>query len=117
MPENSPAPRCDFDELIDNIGHGTLRDRLETQLGAVAQAVREPGTAGNLALTFTLKPDGEFASVSADVKITKPGHSIPPSAFFWSDETGLARSNPRQLNLRDIDRSKPDDDDGPLRAV
>lgn len=114
MTQETEAPRCDFDELIDTIGHGTLRDRLETKLWEIADAVRMTGKVGKLSLTITMRPDGEFASVGAEVKVTKPDHSVPPSSFFWSKENGLSRSNPRQLDLRDI-RSK--DDDGPLKAV
>jgi len=122
----APAPpRCNFVELVDAIGHGSLRTKLENQLGELTQAVRETGKVGKLALTVTVKPDGEFAGVSADVKMTKPTHSVPPSVFFWDDDAGLSRSNPRQLAMRELDdeptERKPmrdtGGDAGPMRVV
>jgi hypothetical protein len=93
-----------FADLIESIGHGTLVQKLEEKLLELSEAVKETGKVGTITLKLTVKKAGEFASVVADVKTTKPEHGSPESVFFFGAH-GLQKEDPRQLKLKNLPAS------------
>jgi hypothetical protein len=92
----------DFCDLIESIGFGSLKQKLEENLAELAEAVKDTGKNGKLVLTITLKKAGEHAGIAADVKTTKPQHSVPESVFFFGQKGRLHRDNPKQTRLKEV---------------
>lgn len=97
----------DFCELIETIGFGSLKEKLEALLGELVDAVKETGKDGELTLKLKLKKAGEHCAVKADAKITRPQHPTPESVFFFGQRGRIHRDNPRQTRLREVPATPP----------
>lgn len=97
----------DFCELVETIGFGTFKQKLEGLLGELVEAVNETGKDGQLTIKFKLKKAGEHLAVKADATITRPQHPTPESTFFIGQKGRLHRDNPRQTRLREVPATPP----------
>lgn len=118
----------EFHELLAELDHGRVNQRLTEFLAEVTSGVAETSKTGEITLTLKVKKEGEMAAVTADVKIKRPEHPMHGTLmYFGTNNTSLHRENPRQLKLREVAQMKPprpagapkadplvvDDEDGP----
>jgi hypothetical protein len=97
----------DFADLITDMGHGEVHQRLSEDLAKIVEAVEDTGLKGKMTITITVKRSGErVAMVDLASKLDIPRHPTPSSGFFFEAGGGLAKSDPRQtkLPLKDIER-------------
>lgn len=97
----------DFCELVETIGHGCFKDKVESLLGELVDAVKETGKDGQLTIKLKLKKAGEHCSVKADATITRPQHPTPESVFFFGQKGRIHRDNPRQTRLKQVPAAPP----------
>jgi hypothetical protein len=97
----------EFADLITDLGHGEVHQRLSEDMAKIVEAVEDTGLKGKMTITITVKRTGErVAMVDLQSKLDIPRHPAPSSAFFFEEGGGLAKSDPRQqkLPLKDIER-------------
>lgn len=94
------APK-DFADVLTEISHGQLHERLTKELQEIVAAVAETGNDGKLTLTLNVTHEGTMVMLSGKVKAEIPKHAIPGSLFFAEDGQ-LFRDDPRQLKLRNV---------------
>lgn len=95
------GPR-EFTEVLEDLAHGAVVERLTDRLGEIVHAVKETGSPGMLTLKIKVKRTGEHAAISADISCRKPELGMPETSFFFGRGGGLTREDPRQLELRDL---------------
>lgn len=98
------APVSSTDEFIAFLRQcrrgDTLRD-LSEACQEVVQRVRETGRAGTLAFTLKFSPesDGEMVQIEDDIAVKMPKAKKGKSMFFTTDDGGLSRTDPNQMEL------------------
>lgn len=97
----------DICEVIETIGFGTFKQKLESLLGELVESVNETGKDGSLTIKFKLKKAGEHLAVKADATITRPQHPTPETTFFFGQKGRLHRDNPRQTRLKEVPAAPP----------
>lgn len=95
-----------FGDILPEMAHGAVNAALSKSLAELTAAVVEAGKPGTVTLVVTLKPikdaPREALTVSAEVKIKKPGDALPGSLFYGDRDGLLSRKDPRQLTIDDI---------------
>lgn len=93
------------------IRNGRLIEDLTEQLGDLVEACTDTGKVGSLTLTIRVKPEaginGTVASVTDQIKLTKP--QLPkPATPFYVDGRVLLREDPKQhkLHIRSADEDE-----------
>jgi hypothetical protein len=94
-----------FAATLQEIGRGSVHDRLSEQLQQLVAAVTETGKKGTLTLQLTVAPvkPGNVHNllVTAKTALKAPeGDEAAPSSVFFHDTAGnLSREDPTQLKL------------------
>lgn len=96
-----PAMR-DFADFLNDLDHGEVNQLLTERLRDLVSAVDETGKTGTLTLKLKLKQEGKMAVVVADVSVKKPEKDTAGTMFFFDENQGLTREDPRQLRLKRI---------------
>jgi len=97
-----------FLQFISTFRRGELIDDCNLKLGELLEAIATTGKGGKLELKLDFKiAKGGHLEVTATPKISKPISAIPPGIYFVTDDNGLTRRDPRQMDIEDeIDRRR-----------
>lgn len=108
----------DILDILEELDHGQVTQRLSEKLAEVVAAVEETGKSGSITLKITVKKEGVHAMVGCDVKVTTPEHPTH-GTLFWFAGGALLRENPKQLKLSELPKPpmKMVADDGKLRGA
>jgi hypothetical protein len=89
-----------FVTMLTAIRDGALITNLTDALKEVTQAVTQTGKEGKVDLTIEIKPNGEgVVTVKSKVKVTKPRPGVGDALFFFDEDGGLHRRDPRQMEM------------------
>lgn len=91
-----------FLQFISTFRRGELIDDCNLKLNELMEAIANTGKGGKLTLALDFKiAKGGHLEVTATPKISKPIIAIPPGIYFIGEENGLARRDPRQMDIED----------------
>mgnify|MGYP001206720758 CR=1 FL=1 len=91
-----------FLQFLSTFRRGDLVDDCNLKLNELMEAIAATGKGGKLELKFDFKiAKGGHLEVTATPKLTKPVQAIPPGIYFVGEDNGLARRDPRQMDIED----------------
>jgi hypothetical protein len=92
----------DFQDVLTDVGDGTLHAQLTEKLPEVVRAVTATKKAGKIVLTLDVRCENNMVVVKGGVKATLPQPTIDATMFYADDAGNITRDNPRQLQLKRI---------------
>lgn len=114
---NGPKKIRDFAQLIPMLRWGEAQAELDADIAEVISQVRKTGKPGSVALTITIKPDGERQLEITDKIVTKiPQPTADKTRVFDTTEGYVTQTDPLQPDLeglREVETPEPE----PLRDV
>jgi len=99
----------DFCELLAELDHGNVAERLSQDLLKVVEATNKTGKQGTLTVTFKVTKQNGMALIMAETNRKVPEHGLNASMYYFGKDGSLVREDPRQLSLRTLPDPKPMD--------
>ena len=87
-------------QLISELHHGEIEQRLTSELAELVEAVQETGKLGTLTIKLHVKKEGSVAAVLIDSSLKKPKHPFHGSIMHFGQNGALLSEDPRQLKLK-----------------
>lgn len=106
--EQQTATSQALPELVLGHNKGRTARAGSQKLSDVLHAVEETGKAGELTLTWKVKPQqgvGNAVLVTCEIKAKVPEHDAPASIYWIDSDTGghcLSRNDPSQMTIDDL---------------
>lgn len=98
-----------FDHALRELRNGNTLHDLSDALTGLVQMVRDTGKAGQLTLTIRVRPatknDASTVLIEDDVMVKPPKRDRSATIMFTSEDGGLSRKDPRQIELKLQDAS------------
>ena len=98
-----------FTDTLNHMRFGTLSEDLTKALHELTQKCADTGRVGKLTLELQLKPGkGGQIEVFDDIRVKLPKEERGSTILFATPEGGLAREDPRQMQiegLRTVDKA------------
>jgi hypothetical protein len=97
------AHDLNFLELIQGFRRGELLNDGDKKLTELVEAMQITGSGGDLTLKLKFKVNkaGQFEATPT-ITIKKPVRALGVGIFFASDEGGLSRRDPNQMDIEDV---------------
>ena len=89
----------DFARFLGAFAHGSVNVQLTDKLREVIAACRNHGGKGAVTIKVGVAVKGDMASVTFNVKTSKPEPEAPGMIYFTTEDGNLATQDPRQLKL------------------
>lgn len=97
-----------FNDMLEQLSGGLVCQALSDKLNDLSRAVNETNKSGSIAISITLKPNGEHGVTAATkIKTNVPERPFGDTMFFVTAAGHLMRDDPRQqaLPLRRIEQA------------
>ena len=109
---NDQAQKTEVPQLahvLAQINHGALADEAAAQLAGLVQEVSHIGRKGVLTIKIEVAPftgGGDTVRLSGKTTVTPPSRDPHAGVFFFDEDGGLSRNDPRMNTLFDTGESQ-----------
>lgn len=100
-----------FLSFIRELRNGAVEEELACSINALTAEVQATGNGGELVFKLKITPNKNLNGVvfvADEIKINSPKRDRASSIFYVDTDNNLVRSDPRQMNISDLNKVEPD---------
>lgn len=97
-----PAPPdddFDFATMLQEFGLGATNRHATQAMRELVERCLAVGKKGSMTVKFSVAAQDGIAALSAEIKVTKPGPTLPGGQYYTTDSFGLIEEDPRQQKM------------------